>query len=301
MVVGERFPLDGPGIGANDVHTCGSTLVVNYSGAGPIAQRILGLGLRSGVGAPVVVDGQVRGELIAGSATAESMPPAYEAHVGDFADLVATAISNAENKAELQASRARIVAAADQARRGFERDLHDGAQQRLVKLGLDLRALETSVPARNREAVSRALETLMSAHADLRELSRGMHSAVLSKGGLDAAIKALARRSAVPTSVKIDVGRRLAETVEAAAYYVVAEALTNTTKHGRASQVHVSASVDEGHLQVSVTDNGVGGAVLGGGSGLIGLKDRVEAVSGKLTVCSPAGQGTNLSVTIPVD
>ena len=169
-VVGQRFPLDGLGVGANDDRARESSLVVNYSGAGPIAPRILGLGLRSGVGAPVVVDGQVRGVLIAGSATAESMPPPYEVHVGDFADLVATAISNAEIKAELQASRARIVAAADQARRGFERDLHDGAQQRLVSLGLDLRALETSVPTRNREAVSRALETLMSAHADLREL-----------------------------------------------------------------------------------------------------------------------------------
>jgi signal transduction histidine kinase len=301
MVVGERFPLDGFTISADVLRMCEPACVEDCSGACPIAQRIRGLGLRSGVGAPVVVDGQVRGVLIAGSATVESMPPGYEVHVGDFADLVATAISNAEIKAEVQASRARIVAAADQARRGFERDLHDGAQQRLVKLGLDLRALEASVPAQNREAVNRALETLMSAHADLRELSRGMHPAVLSNGGLDVAIKALARRSAVPTSVKIDVGRRLAESVEAAAYYVVAEALTNTAKHGRASEVHVSAFVDEGHLQVSVSDDGVGGAVLGGGSGLIGLKDRVEAVSGKLTVSSPVDQGTNLTVTIPVD
>lgn len=299
-VVGERFPLDGLGIGADVVHTCESTLVVNCKG-GPIAQAIQGLGMRSGVGAPVVVDGEVRGALIAGSATAESMPPVYEAHVSDFADLVATAISNAENKAELQASRSRVVAAADQARRGFERDLHDGAQQRLVKLGLDLRALEASVPAQNREAVSSAVKTLMSVHADLRELSRGMHPAMLSNGGLEPAIRALARRSAVPTAVEIDVGRRLAESVESAAYYVVAEALTNTTKHGRASQIQISASVDGRHLEVSVNDNGVGGAVLGGGSGLIGLKDRIEAVSGSLTVSSPVGQGTTVKVTIPVD
>ena len=127
----------------------------------------------------------------------------------------------------------------------------------------------------------------MGVHADLRELSRGMHPAMLSNGGLDPAIKALARRSAVPTSVKIDVGRRLAEPVEAAAYYVVAEALTNTTKHGRASKAHVNVSVVKGHLQVSVRDNGVGGAVLGGGSGLIGLKDRVEAVSGNVEGVEP--------------
>ena len=299
--VGQRFPLDGFTVSADVLRMFESARVEDASSACPIAQRLRGLGLRSGVCAPVVVEGQLRGVLIAGSATAESMPPGYEVHVGDFADLVATAISNAEIKAELQASRARIVAAADQARRGFERDLHDGVQQRLVSLGLDLRALEALVPAQNRDAVTRALETLMSAHSDLRELSRGMHPAVLSNGGLDVAIKALARRSAIPTSVKIDVGRRLAESVEAAAYYVVAEALTNTAKHGRASGVLISASVHEGHLQVSVSDDGVGGAVLGSGSGLIGLKDRVEAVSGKLTVSSPAGQGTNLTVTIPVD
>ncbi len=284
MVVGERFRLDGLSIRAEAMRT-----------GAP------GLGLRSSVAAPVVVDGHVRGALIAGSATAEVMPPLYDAHVGDFADLVATAISNAENKAELQASRARIVAAADQARRGFERNLHDGAQQRVVKLGLDLRNLEASVPAQNREAVSRAVKTLMSVHADLRQLSRGMHPAILSEGGLGPAIKALVRRSAVPTSSNIEVGRRLAESVEATAYYVVAEALTNTTKHARASNVHVSASINEGHLHVTVSDNGVGGAVLGGGSGLVGLKDRVESVSGRLTVSSPLGHGTTLTLTIPID
>ena len=171
----------------------------------------------------------------------------------------------------------------------------------MVKLGLDLRDLEASVPAQHRDAVSRAVKTLMSVHADLRELSRGMHPAILSKGGLGPAITALLRLSVVPTSSTIDIGRRLAESVEAAAYYVVAEALTNTTKHAHASTVHVSACIDQGHLHVSVSDNGVGGAVLGGGSGLIGLKDRVESVSGKLTVSSPPGQGTTLTVRIPVD
>src|SRR5262249_28655973 len=161
--------------------------------------------------------------------------------------------SNAENKAQLQASRARIVAAADQARRGFERDLHDGAQQRLVKLGLDLRALETAVPAQHRDAVSCAVKDLMCVHADLRELSRGLHPAILTKGGLGPALTALVRRTAVPTSATIDIGRRLAESIETAAYYVVAEALTNTTTHAQASTVHVSASIDNGHLHVSVS------------------------------------------------
>ena len=300
IAVGQRFRLDGMGVGAEVIRTTKPGRVEDDLG-GAIPEQIPGLGLRSRVAAPVVVDGQLRGALIAGSATAEAMAPHYDAQVGDFADLVATAISNAQNKAQLQASRARIVAAADQARRCFERDLHDGAQQRLVKLGLDLRDLETAVPAQHRDAVSRAVKTLMCVHADLRELSRGMHPAILSKGGLGPALMALMRRSAVPTSSTIDIGRRLAESVEVAAYYVVAEALTNTTKHARASTVHVSASIDKGHLHVSVSDNGVGGAVLGGGSGLIGLKDRIESVAGKLTVSSPPGHGTTLTVTIPID
>jgi len=257
------------------------------------------LGIRSGVGAPILVGGQVRGALIVGSATAEPLPPQSEAHVSDFADLVATAIYNAESKTELQASRARIVAAADQARRGFERDLHDGAQQRILALGLDLRALEASVPEEWRKSVSGAVDHLMGVHAELQELSRGMHPAILSKGGLGPALKALARRSAVPVSTEIDVGRRLAESIEVAAYYVVAEALTNTAKHGHASEVRVSATTDDDWLRVSVSDDGIGGAVFGGGSGLIGLKDRVEAVSGQLQVSSPPGVGTTLVVTIP--
>jgi signal transduction histidine kinase len=301
LAVGQRFRLDAVSIRAEAIRTSEPGRVEDDLSGAAITDRIPGLGLGSSVSAPVVVDGQLRGALIAGSATAEAIAPHYDAHVGDFADLVATAISNAENKTELQASRARIVAAADQARRGFERDLHDGAQQRLVKLVLDLRDLAAAVPAQNRQSVSCALNTLMSVHADLRELSRGMHPAILSKGGLGPAIKALARRSSVPTSSNIEVSRRLAESVESAAYYVVAEALTNTTKHAHASTVHVSASIDEGHLHVTISDNGVGGAVLGGGSGLIGLKDRIESVAGKLTISSPPGHGTTLTLTIPIN
>ena len=301
ITVGQRFPLIDFSVDADAMPTSQPGHAKYDLGGGAIPDRIVGLGLRSRVSAPIVVDGQVRGALIAGSATAAAIAAHHDAQVGDFADLVATAISNAQNKAELQASRARIVAAADQARRGFERDLHDGAQQRLVKLGLDLRDLETSVPDQHRNAVSRAVKSLMCVHTDLRELSRGIHPAILSRGGLGHAIKALARRSAVPTSTNVDVGRRLAEPVETAAYYFVAEALTNTTKHARASTVHVSASIREGHLHVLASDDGVGGAVLGAGSGLIGLKDRIESVSGRLTVSSPPGHGTTLTVTIPIN
>ena len=142
---------------------------------------------------------------------------------------------------------------------------------------------------------------LAEACEELRQVSHGIHPAVLSQGGLRPALGALRRRAAIPVELSVNVNRRLAESVEVAAYYVVAEALTNTAKHGQASTAYVSASIDEGHLHVSVSDNGVGGAVLGGGSGLIGLKDRVESVSGKLTMSSPLGQGTTLTVRIPVN
>jgi signal transduction histidine kinase len=299
--VGQRFPLINFSVDADVMSTSQPGHAEDALGRGAIADRIAELGLRPRVSAPIVVDGQVRGALIAGSATSAAIAPHFDAQVGDLADLVATAISNAESKAELRASRARIVAAADQARRGLQRDLHDGAQQRLVNLGLDLRDLETSVPEQHRNAISRAVQSLICVHTDLRELSRGIHPAILSIGGLSHAIKALARRSAVPTSTNIDIGRRLAESVETAAYYFVAEALTNTTKHARASAVHVSASISEGHLQVLASDNGVGGAVLGGGSGLIGLKDRIESVSGTLTMLSSPGHGTTLTATIPIN
>ena len=302
LVAGERFALDGWSVGTEVSRTGKPARVDDYREAsGEIAKRMQQLELRSGLGAPIVVDGQLRGVLIVGSAAAGPMSQECEAHVCDFADLVSTAIHNAETENELKASRARIVAAADQARRGFERDLHDGAQQRILALGLDLRVLEKSVPEECREAVGRAMDAVMEVHAELQELSRGMHPVILSKGGLGPAIRTLARRSTVPVTPEIDVDRRLPESVEVAAYYVVAEALTNTAKHGQASTVRVSATTGDNCLRVLISDDGVGGAVFGGGSGLIGLKDRVDAVSGQLEVSSPAGEGTTLMVTIPVD
>jgi signal transduction histidine kinase len=231
------------------------------------------------------------------------MPDGTEARICDFADLVATALANAETRAELKASRARVVAAADQARREIERNLHDGAQQRIVSLGLGLRALEASVPE-EQHAVRRQLDNLVNGMADLytelQELSRGIHPAILSKGGLGPAIKTLARRSVVPVRLDVDVDRRLPESTEAAAYYVIAEALTNTAKHAEASEVTVRAGFDGDDLKLEVADDGIGGAAPGGGTGLIGLKDRVEAVSGTLDVTSPTGGGTLVVARIPV-
>jgi signal transduction histidine kinase len=302
MTVGERFPLDGHSLITQIVRTGAPARIDDYSTAeGPIADRMRGLKVCSGVGAPVIVDGKVRGGLMVGSIVAEPLPPETEQQVGDFADLLATAIYNAENRAALKASRARIVAAADQARRGFERDLHDGAQQRIVSLGLQLRALETSAQGSTREGIDRAVTDLMEVHEHLQEISRGIHPAILSRGGLGPAIKTLARRSAVPVVLDLDVDRRLPPSVEVAAYYVVAEALTNTAKHARASEVALHASYGDGELRITISDDGVGGAVTDNGSGLIGLKDRVEAVSGRLEIASPAGAGTTLAVTIPLD
>jgi signal transduction histidine kinase len=305
LEVGERLSLDGDSINVRIRRTGETARIDDYANVeGSIAARLRALGVCRGVGAPVTVDGRPRGALIIGSAREGAMPPGTEEHICDFADLVATAIANAENRGELKASRARIVAAADQARREIERDLHDGAQQRVVSLGLGLRALEASIPEAQ-QAVRQQVDNLVNGMADLytelQELSRGIHPAILSKGGLGPAIKALARRSVVPVRLELGVDRRLPESIEVAAYYVIAEALTNAAKHAEASEVTVRAGFDGDHLRLEVTDDGVGGAAPGGGTGLIGLKDRVEAVSGSLDVTSaPNGGGTTVSARIPV-
>jgi signal transduction histidine kinase len=213
-------------------------------------------------------------------------------------------VANAETRAELTASRARIVAAADAARRGIERDLHDGAQQRIVSLGLQLRAVQAGVPDTDgtlKSELSSVVDGLAGLYADLQELSRGIHPAILSKGGLAPAIKTLARRSPVPVELDVDVDGRLPEPVEVAAYYVIAEALTNAAKHARAEVVVVAAAVEAGLLKLTVTDDGVGGATPGGGSGLVGLRDRVEALSGQLSVSSAVGEGTTVTASIPAE
>ena len=203
------------------------------------------------------------------------------------------------SRAELAASRTRIVAAADQERRRIERDLHDGIQQRLVSLVLDLHDIEAE-PDGGR-GVGRVADELTTALDELRELSRGIHPAILTAGGLRAAIKALARRATVPVELEVDVPARLPDPVEVAAYYVVSEALANTAKHANATTVHIRLHTRESRLRLTIRDDGDGGAVPGRGSGLIGLTDRVEALSGTFTVTSPAGDGTTLVVELPLE
>jgi signal transduction histidine kinase len=269
--------------------------------AGSVAALIRDLGLRSGVGAPIVVDGRLWGAAIVGSSRPEPPAPDTEDRLADFAELVATAIANADARGELIASRARIVTAGDEARRRIERDLHDGAQQRLVALGLRVRSLQASLPPESEltHQIADIGDGLVGASEELRQISHGIHPAVLSHGGLRPALRALRRRAAMPVELSVDVERRLPESVEVAAYYLVTEALTNAAKHARASQVTVTVDADDKHLHLSVTDDGVGGADPRGGSGLIGLKDRVEALGGHLHITSRDHRGTTLSAEIP--
>jgi signal transduction histidine kinase len=206
------------------------------------------------------------------------------------------------NRAELAASRARIVTAADEARRRIERDLHDGVQQRLVSLVLAQRTMEAMIPPGLPELRTRLADVadgLAGALTELQEISRGIHPAILTDGGRARALKTLARRSVVPVQLDVRFMTRLPEPVEVAAYYVVSEALTNTAEHAHASVVHVALDIDCGVLELSIRDDGSGGADPTRGSGLIGLTDRVEALGGTIDVTSPAGQGTTLHVTFP--
>jgi signal transduction histidine kinase len=271
---------------------------------GPIAALVRQLGITSTVGTPIVVEGRMWGGVSVSSRHPDPLPSNTESRIADFAELVATAIANAEGRAALAASRARVVAAADETRRRIERDLHDGIQQRLVSLGLELRAAQVTVPPQLGEldgVVSHVVEGLASVLDELREISRGIHPAILSEGGLEPALAALRRRSAVRVELDLNVERRLPEPIEVAAYYVVSEALTNAAKHAHASAVNVDLDTDEAILQLAIRDDGIGGADPGRGSGLVGLSDRVEALGGTLQVSSPAGTGTTLLIEVPLE
>jgi signal transduction histidine kinase len=303
LVVGERStPEDGETVTLKVWRTGRAARMdrADYAAA-TASPREREIGVRSGVGVPIVVDGRLWG--LVGVGSSRPLPTDIEPRISDFADLVATAIANAATRAELIASRARIVAAADDARRRLERDLHDGAQQRLVSLGLEMSMAESSVPAELddlKQQLSRIMSAVTDVSHDLREISHGIHPAIVSKGGLGPALKTLARRCTVPVTVDVAINRRLPDSIEVAAYYVVAEALTNASKHAQASEVNVSARVHGTELHLSIHDDGIGGAKSGQGSGLIGLKDRVEALGGQLHVTSPPGSGTSLNASIPL-
>jgi signal transduction histidine kinase len=301
--LGSRLKLEGNN-GATLVYQTGrAARIESYtdaSGAPGVYARERGV--RSAVGVPVTVEGHLWGVLGVGTSTDQPLPPDTEVRLVSFAELVATAIANAESRSQLAASRRRIVAASDQARRRIERDLHDGTQQRLVSLGLAARAAQADAGAGQdelRAELSRITAGLADAVAELQEFSRGIHPATLSERGLGPALRTLARRSAVPVDLDVTASARFPEPVETAAYYVASEALANAMKHARASHVEITLSARDGSLRLSVRDDGVGGADPARGSGLAGLADRVEALGGSIHVRSAAGTGTHITVSLP--
>jgi signal transduction histidine kinase/ketosteroid isomerase-like protein len=302
--LGVRLPLDGDNLASEVLRTGTAQRKEDYRvAAGEIASTVRRQGIRSAVASPIVVDGEIWGVIAVLSRASEPLPPSTESRLAEFSQQAAMAVANANSRAELERSRARIVRAADDARRGFERDLHDGAQQRLVSLAMELSAAESRLPDDLEEAhrvLADARATVRDVLDDLRELSRGLHPTALSEGGLAAALRSLSRRSAVPVALQLDPDvERLPETVEVAAYYTVSEALANSAKHAGATCVNVRMSQSNGGVQLTIADDGSGGADPANGSGLTGIADRLEAIGGKLRIHSPTGIGTTLSVRLP--
>jgi signal transduction histidine kinase len=259
-------------------------------------------GVRAAVGVPVHLRDRVWGMLGVYSMQGP-LPPDTEARLADFAALVASAIANVQAWSELEASRLRIISAADEARRRVERDLHDGAQQRIVTLALKALTFAASdaAQAAGLDAEFKSLAAdLEEVLEELRLLGSGLHPAALSHGGLTPALGTLARRSPDPVVLDVRLPGRVADAVEVAAYYIVAETLTNTTKHAEASRVDVTVELREGLLWICVRDDGIGGADPAYGSGLVGLQDRIEAFGGTMTLDSPAGGGTTLTAQLPL-
>jgi signal transduction histidine kinase len=302
--VGSGFELGGRNVHTLVFQTGRPERMPRAQASGPATDVFREWGIRAAIGAPIVVEGRLWGVMIVLSTHDEPLPADTEARLAGFTELVATAIADAEAQAVLTASRARIVAAADATRRRIERDLHDGAQQRLVSLALHLRGtVRAAVPPEAAELTARldAAATELTGVLDgLRELARGLHPSALADGGLRPALKALARRSAVPVRLDVRVDGRLPEPIELAAYYTVAETLTNAAEHASATVVDVTVETAEGVLHVRVQDDGRGGAEPTGGSGLIGITDRVEALGGRLSLHSPSGAGTTVEISLPL-
>jgi signal transduction histidine kinase len=300
---GSQWPLNVPSLPASIYRNAQPARIDDFTDASGLDAGARDAGVKAAVGVPIVVGGAVWGSINIASTKNERFPPDAEERLARFTDLVATSVSNTTMREELAASRARIVAAADDARRRIGRDLHDGAQQRLVTLTVALRRAEAKIPAGLDELtadVARVAEGLTTAVEELRELSRGIHPSILTEGGLSPALKALGRRS--PVRVKLDVRfeHRLPDPVEVAAYYTVSEALTNASKHANPTRVWVSLRIEEDVLLLSIRDDGVGGADASLGSGLTGLRDRIEALGGTLQVESPKGRGTHIEAAIPM-
>jgi signal transduction histidine kinase len=305
LPVGSDVPLDSDTVIVRVLRSGERDRVDNYEGLeGELAARLRNAGLGASVAAPVRVGGRLWGVLVASAREAADLPAGVEGRLTAFADLVAQALANADAYEKLAASRARIVEAGDAERRRLERNLHDGAQQRLVTMAVHLRLVEGTLaadPVGARKLLDAAQQQLSDALLELRELARGIHPAVLTDHGLGAAVDSLARRSPVPVEVTEVPEARLPAPVEAAAYYIVAETVTNVAKYAAASAVTVAVHPQNGYMVVEVSDDGVGGADPADGSGLRGIADRVEALHGRLRITSPAGQGTRIVAEIPLE
>jgi signal transduction histidine kinase len=299
--VGDRWDGYPPNGLTTTVRRTGRAARVDDYGAIAGGESTVREGIRSAVAVPIHVDGRLWGMIAVGPENGP-MPADTEQRMTQFTDLVATAVANAQNRTEILTSRARIVAASDEARRRIERDLHDGAQQGLVALALRLRsaAAEPQEGEDLRIEIADVAAGLMTVIDELRETCRGIHPAILTSAGLRPALRALARRSAVPVEMDVRINGRLPEQLEVGAYYVVSEMLTNAAKHARASVVEVDAEASDGTLRVCVRDDGAGGADPLQGSGLVGLKDRIDALGGTFTLHSPAGAGTSVCCELPV-
>jgi PAS domain S-box-containing protein len=302
--LGTRFTLEGENIIAW-VHRTGQAARMDdwESATGSVAAMANVLGVRSAVASPIVVEGRLWGTMVAATNQSMPLPADTESRTVEFTELLATAISNAESREALIVSRARIVAAGDEARRRIERNLHDGAQQRLVALGLDVQTVRDRIPADQEEARSgleRVRHELEAVLEDVRELSHGLHPALLSQAGLEPSLRALARKSPIPVKLDVNVSERPSESTETAVYYVISEALANAAKHAHASEISVVLTTSRSGIRAIIEDDGGGGAEASAGSGLVGLIDRIEALGGRFALDSPPGHGTRISIEMPL-
>ncbi|MFC5004085.1 GAF domain-containing sensor histidine kinase [Dactylosporangium cerinum] len=302
--VGANVSLEGHSVTALVSRTGRSARMDSYADApGQLAAILREQGIRSTVGAPIVVEGRVWGVVTASMSRDEPLAPDAEVRLAYSTELLAAVIANAQARADLAASRAREAAVADQARRRIERNLHDGVQQQLVALILEVGNAQMNIPAEMpqlRQLLATVKQGLTGLLDDLRDISRGLYPAILADIGLQPALNGLVRRSPVPVELNAHLAGRLPEPAEVAAYYIVSESLANAAKHAHASRVRIDAAVRDGWLHLSVADDGAGGADPARGSGLVGLTDRVDAMGGSITINSPAGQGTHLQVHLPL-
>ena len=304
FLAGTQWAAEGNNLVMKVFETGQPARVDSLDGAtGAIGAAAREAGFRAAVGTPIIVDGGLWGVMVAGSTLEQPLAPDAEAQLASFTELLAMAIANADSRVALAGSRARIVAAADESRRRIERDLHDGAQQRLVHAVIVLKLAVVAVAdgkPNALELVNEALSHAEQASSELRELAHGILPAALVRSGLRAGVESLLSRVSLPVRVDLRVDR-MSDGIEATAYFVISEALTNVVKHAHATRAEVSAFIERDTLQIEIRDDGIGGARGGHGTGLGGLEDRVVALDGRFLVESPPGGGTRVLALLPLE